>query len=129
LRTRSRREASGKRKKRTEPTKGPLLSQKFFQSLENARKIFPIIGKTGQNFPTISIRVWPLFCIHSPPADRPGDRSGCLAFLHGGALGRPPFLLTQANRLPPRCNRRPEGRLDHCRGLDLMPLWGAREAS
>ncbi len=73
--------------------------------------------------------VWPLFCIHSPPADRPGDRSGCLAFLHGGALGRPPFLLTQANRLPPRCNRRPEGRLDHCHGLDLMPLWGAREAS
>ena len=40
-----------------------------------------------------------------------------------------PFLLTQANRLPPRFNRRPEGRLDHCRGLDLMPLWGAREAS
>ncbi|MBR6020794.1 MAG: hypothetical protein IK066_00075, partial [Kiritimatiellae bacterium] len=25
----------------------------FFQSLENLRKIFPIVGKTGQNFPTI----------------------------------------------------------------------------
>jgi hypothetical protein len=56
----------------------------------------------------------------------PGHR---LPRRNGGALGRPPFLLTQANRLPPRCNRRPEGRLDHCRGLDLMPLWGAREAS
>ncbi|MBR3582907.1 MAG: transposase [Kiritimatiellae bacterium] len=65
-----------------------------------------------------------------PPAHlRELLRHRCLAFLHGGALGRPPFLLTQANRLPPRCNRRPEGRLDHCRGLDLMPLWGAREAS
>lgn len=56
-------------------------------------------------------------------------RHRCLAFLHGGALGRPPFLLTQANRLPPRHNRRPEGRLDNCHDLNLMPLWGAREAS
>jgi hypothetical protein len=34
----------------------PLLSpwaENFFQSLENARKIFPIIGKTAPNFPTI----------------------------------------------------------------------------
>ncbi len=65
-----------------------------------------------------------------PPAHlRELLRHRCLAFLHGGALGRPPFLLAQANRLPLRRNRRPEGRLDHCRGLDLMPLWGAREAS
>ena len=27
--------------------------ENFFQSLENCRKIFPIIGKIGQNFPTI----------------------------------------------------------------------------
>ena len=29
------------------------VSEKLFQSLENAQKIFPIIGKTGRNFPTI----------------------------------------------------------------------------
>ncbi len=56
----------------------------------------------------------------------PGNR---LPRRNGVAAGRPPFLLTQANQLPQRRNRRPEGRLDHCRGLDLMPLWGAREAS
>ena len=56
-------------------------------------------------------------------------RHRCLAFLHGGALGSPPFLLLQANRLPPRSNRRPEGPLDHCNGLDLIPLRGVREAS
>ena len=27
--------------------------ENFFQSLENRRKIFPIVGKTGQNFPII----------------------------------------------------------------------------
>ena len=27
--------------------------ENFFQSLENRRKIFPIVGKTGRNFPTI----------------------------------------------------------------------------
>ena len=56
-------------------------------------------------------------------------RHRCLAFLHGGALGHPPFLLLQANRLPARRNRRPEGPLDHCSGLALIPLRGIREAS
>ncbi|MBR4190901.1 MAG: hypothetical protein IKQ55_13200, partial [Kiritimatiellae bacterium] len=45
------------------PTIGKLFSnhwkkyEKFFQSLENCRKFFPIVGKTAPIFPTIGKKV------------------------------------------------------------------------
>ena len=99
----------------------PFVSQKrpeiFFQSLENRRKIFPIIGKTAPNFPTIGnifSNHWKTFAPPGRARLRPGRlhpvrprprRSAVLPVLRPPPASQSP--LARQDAAPPEAKRRP----------------------